>query len=138
VLKTSCSTDVIGQCHSLVHLRLHSDRKAWLVPSRDRLRSTACSTCATLCYMRSVSHREMRNSSGEILRAVAAGESIQVTNNGQVAAVIVPPLTATIDDLVARGQARRPRRALNELSMIRRRESELSSAALVADARGRW
>jgi prevent-host-death family protein len=88
--------------------------------------------------MRSVTHREMRNSSGEILRAVAAGESIQVTNNGQVAALIVPPLSATIDDLVARGQARRPRRALSELSMIRRRESSLSSGALVADVQGRW
>src|SRR4051812_18881190 len=46
---------------------------------------------ATVCYMRTVTHREMRNSSGEILRAVAAGESVQVTNNGQIAAVISPP-----------------------------------------------
>jgi prevent-host-death family protein len=32
--------------------------------------------------MRSVSHREMRNEIGRILRAVAAGESVLVTNNG--------------------------------------------------------
>lgn len=37
-------------------------------------------------HMRTVTHREMRNGSGEILRAVAAGETVQVTNNGQIAA----------------------------------------------------
>ena len=40
--------------------------------------------CATLCDMRTVTHREMRNQSGEILREVADGETIQVTNHGQV------------------------------------------------------
>lgn len=40
--------------------------------------------------MDTVTHREMRNRSGEILRRVEAGESIQVTNNGRPAAVIVP------------------------------------------------
>jgi prevent-host-death family protein len=88
--------------------------------------------------MRSVSHREMRNSSGEILRLVAAGESVQVTNNGQVAAVISPPSGPTIDDLVARGQARRPRQSRAELSKIRRRKVKTSSADLIADTRGRW
>lgn len=93
---------------------------------------------ATLRYMKSVSHREMRNNSGEILRVVAAGESVQVTNNGQLAAIISPPFAATIDELVARGQARRPRRPRTDLSMIRRRTATLSSRELIADARGRW
>jgi hypothetical protein len=39
-----------------------------------------------VCYASGDAH-----SSGEILRAVAAGETVQVTNNGQVAAVISPP-----------------------------------------------
>lgn len=93
---------------------------------------------ATLCYMKSVTHREMRNNSGEILRAVAAGESVQVTNNGQLAAVIVPPGGATVEDLVARGQARRPRRPRADLSTIRRRTATLSSQELTDDTRGRW
>ena len=46
---------------------------------------------ATLCDMRTVTHREMRNQSGDILRHVADGETIQVTNHGRVAALIVPP-----------------------------------------------
>jgi prevent-host-death family protein len=40
--------------------------------------------------MESVSQREMRNRSGELLRRVAEGESILVTNNGVPAAVVVP------------------------------------------------
>ena len=51
-------------------------------------------------------HREMRNQSGDILRHVAAGETIQVTNHGQVAALIVPPGTDPLADLVSRGQVR--------------------------------
>lgn len=88
--------------------------------------------------MKSVTHREMRNNSGEILRAVAAGESVQVTNRGRLAAVICPPAGTAIDELVARGQARRPRRPRADLSTIRRGRATLSTAQLVDDARGRW
>jgi prevent-host-death family protein len=88
--------------------------------------------------MRSVSHREMRNESGQILRAVAAGESVLVTNNGQVAAVISPPPGDSITDLVARGKARAARRPLADLSSVRPRKSKRSSADIVEDARGRW
>lgn len=92
---------------------------------------------ATLRYMRTVTHREMRNSSGEILRAVAAGETVQVTNNGQVAAVIGPPAGDVLTRLAAQGQVRAARRAAADLSTIRRRKAKLASAELVADARGR-
>ncbi len=40
--------------------------------------------------MKVVTHREMRNSSGEILRAVAAGESFVITNNGVPVAELAP------------------------------------------------
>ena len=91
-----------------------------------------------MCYMRTVTHREMRNSSGEILRAVAAGETIQVTNNGQVAAVISPPGVGTLARLQEQGQVRPARRAVSELSVIRRRTAKSSSVELIADARGAW
>jgi prevent-host-death family protein len=80
----------------------------------------------------------MRNSSGEILRAVAAGETVQVTNNGQVAALISPPAGDSLDRLVAQGQARPARRPVTDLSTIRRRKAKWTSAELVEDARGRW
>lgn len=41
--------------------------------------------------MRSITHRELRNSSAEILRAVEGGESFVVTNRGAVVANLVPP-----------------------------------------------
>lgn len=39
---------------------------------------------------RTISHRELRNNSGEILRAVAAGESFTITNNGRPVAELIP------------------------------------------------
>jgi len=40
---------------------------------------------------RTIPHRELRNSSSEVLRQVQAGETITVTNHGEVVAVLVPP-----------------------------------------------
>jgi prevent-host-death family protein len=88
--------------------------------------------------MRTVTHREMRNQSGDILRQVADGETIQVTNNGQVAALIVPPNTDPLADLTSRGQVRVARTSPSSLRSIVRRKSTADSAAIVADVRGRW
>lgn len=41
---------------------------------------------------RTIPHRELRNNSSAVLRDVQAGETIEVTNNGEVVAVLVPPL----------------------------------------------
>ncbi len=56
--------------------------------------------------MESVSQREMRNKSGELLRRVAGGESVLVTNNGVPAAVLVPAGTDARSRLVATGRLR--------------------------------
>jgi len=88
--------------------------------------------------MRTVTHREMRNQSGEILRHVADGETIQVTNNGQLAALIVPPGADALTDLASRGQVRVARNPTSSLRSISRRPSTATSKAIVADVRGRW
>ena len=93
---------------------------------------------ATLCDMRTVTHREMRNQSGDILRQVAGGETIQVTNNGQVAALVVPPDTDSLAELVSRGQVREARTSPSSLRLIVRRKGTADSQAMVADVRGRW
>jgi prevent-host-death family protein len=41
--------------------------------------------------MERIAHRDLRNRSAEILRAVAAGESFEITNHGEVVAVLSPP-----------------------------------------------
>jgi prevent-host-death family protein len=88
--------------------------------------------------MRTVTHREMRNQSGEILRHVAGGETIQVTNNGRVAALIVPPSTDTLAGLMTRGQVRMAPQPTSSLRSIVRRKSAADSQAIVADVRSRW
>jgi prevent-host-death family protein len=54
----------------------------------------------------SVSQREMRNNSGELLRRVAEGESVLVTNNGVPAAVLVPARSDVRTRLTASGRLR--------------------------------
>ncbi|GAA5156194.1 hypothetical protein GCM10023321_31460 [Pseudonocardia eucalypti] len=40
---------------------------------------------------KTIPHRELRNNSSEVLREVQAGETVYVTNRGEVVAVLVPP-----------------------------------------------
>jgi prevent-host-death family protein len=56
--------------------------------------------------MESVSQREMRNNSGDLLRRVAEGESVLVTNNGVPAAVLVPAGAGIRERLTASGRLR--------------------------------
>lgn len=51
---------------------------------------------------RTVPHRELRNDSGRILREVRSGETIAVTNHGEVVALLVPPTGRPHDALRAR------------------------------------
>lgn len=37
-----------------------------------------------------IAHRELRNNSSEILRRVASGETMEITNHGDVVAIISP------------------------------------------------
>lgn len=47
--------------------------------------------------MESVSHRELRNNSGRVLQAVAAGEAYTVTNNGRPVARLIPVTDSRAD-----------------------------------------
>jgi antitoxin (DNA-binding transcriptional repressor) of toxin-antitoxin stability system len=42
---------------------------------------------------RTIPHRELRNNSSAILRDVSHGETFQITNNGVVVALLIPPNT---------------------------------------------
>ena len=56
--------------------------------------------------MRTIPHRELRNNSSRILDEVKNGEIIEVTNHGEVAAVLIPPTATTYERLLAAGQIR--------------------------------
>lgn len=42
-----------------------------------------------------LAHRELRNRSAEVLREVAAGATYEITNHGDVVAVLSPPSSGT-------------------------------------------
>lgn len=87
--------------------------------------------------MRTITHRELRNNSSEVLRAVSAGETIEVTNHGEVAAVLVPPSLTPYERLVAAGKVRQPRADPRvDLRTIRRVTMPVTSEEIIADVRG--
>lgn len=88
--------------------------------------------------MEKVTHREMRNRSGEILRRVEAGESIEVSNNGRPAALIVPVGGTILDGLIARGEARAARASTETLLAITRVKSTATTQELIESSRGPW
>jgi prevent-host-death family protein len=51
-------------------------------------------------------HRELHNNSSQILADVKNGEIIEVTNHGEVVAVLIPPAATPYERLVAAGKVR--------------------------------
>jgi prevent-host-death family protein len=88
--------------------------------------------------MKIVTHREMRNNSGELLRRVEAGESVQISNNGRLAAMIVPIDSASLEALADQGHARLARSPISSLGTIRRAPAIVPTRDIIRDARGRW
>lgn len=86
--------------------------------------------------MRTISHREFRNNSSEVLRQVAAGEIIEVTNHGVVAAVLVPPSLTSLERLAVAGKVRPPGERTVDLRKVRRAKSNLTTAEIISDVRG--
>ena len=42
-----------------------------------------------------IAHRELRNNSSAVLRAVQSGDTYEITNNGVVVAMLIPPQNST-------------------------------------------
>lgn len=54
--------------------------------------------------VRCSAHRELRNDSSQILAEVKGGAIIEITNHGDVVAVLVPPTATPYERLVAAGK----------------------------------
>lgn len=77
-----------------------------------------------------IPHRELRNNSAEVLRRVQAGETIEVTNHGEVVAVLVPPQRQP-------GQLRsRPARRRGGFSQLPRVRIKESTRDILDELRG--
>lgn len=78
-----------------------------------------------------VSHRELRNRSGEVLHAVEAGESYTVTSRGKPVARLVP-ISEAAPDL----PLHRPAAARGGFSRLIRHSISAPSAETIEDLRG--
>jgi prevent-host-death family protein len=86
-----------------------------------------------------ITHRELRNNSGPILRRVEAGETLDITNHGKVVGRIGPALDETpLEESRRLGHTRPPTTPRSALRKIKRAKSGLTSEQLLADSRGRW
>lgn len=83
-----------------------------------------------------ITHRELRNRSADVLRRVAEGETILVTNHGKPTAMIGPPPNDTLEELEARGELRRARMPITELRSINRTTGRRSTTEILDDTRG--
>ena len=86
--------------------------------------------------MERITHHQLRNASAEILRRVAAGETVLVTNHGEAVAVIGPPAGDVLASLSAHGQVRPARSSPATLRSIKRRKAARTVAEILADVRG--
>lgn len=85
--------------------------------------------------MRTIPHRELRNNSSKILAAVKAGETVAVTNNGEVAAILIPPGASKYDQLVAAGRVQ-PAKNPGHAREIKRVKTGLKSIDILNELRG--
>jgi prevent-host-death family protein len=56
--------------------------------------------------MTTIPHRQLRNESSKVLERVKNGEIIDVTNNGEVSATLIPPSSSPFERLLLAGDIR--------------------------------
>ncbi|WP_461189409.1 type II toxin-antitoxin system Phd/YefM family antitoxin [Arthrobacter sp. Z4-13] len=86
--------------------------------------------------MTTIPHRELRNQSSKILERVKNGETIDVTNNGEITATLIPPSASPFERLLLAGQVRPARTAPVDFRALPRVSSEASTAEILDDLRG--
>lgn len=86
--------------------------------------------------MTTIPHRELRNQSSKILERVKNGEIIDVTNNGEVAATLIPPAASPFERLLMSGSVRQASQGPIDFRTLRRVTSGADTADILADLRG--
>ena len=86
--------------------------------------------------MTTIPHRELRNQSSKILERVKNGETIHVTNNGEVAATLIPPAASPFERLLLAGQIRQAAPGPVDFQSLPRVTSDASTADILDDLRG--
>lgn len=81
--------------------------------------------------MATITHRELRNNSADVLRRVAAGEAMEVTNHGVVVAYLSPTATPMLPFPVSR-----PARRNGGWSALPKVALKRSVSEIIDDERG--
>ena len=86
--------------------------------------------------MTTIPHRELRNQSSKILERVKNGETIDVTNNGEVAATLIPPAASPFERLLMSGSVRQASQNPVDFRLLQRVGSDAGTTEILADLRG--
>jgi prevent-host-death family protein len=86
--------------------------------------------------METIPHRELRNHSSEILARVSRGESIAVTNHGELAAIMSPPSLNALDRARQAGEVRERRRTDVRFDAVPRASLAATTRDILDDVRG--
>ena len=85
-------------------------------------------------YMQTIMHRELRNNSAAILHRVQAGETFEITNNGEPVAILSPISRDRLSILKRQGAVRK---ATHVDFRALKRTADVSSQAVLDDLRGK-
>ena len=92
--------------------------------------------CATMCYMHRVGIRDLRQNASAVLRRVAAGEVVEVTDRGRAVARIVPIRGAGgLEQLQAEGRASGAKGDLLDVKAMPRAVGRPVLSKILADMR---
>lgn len=86
--------------------------------------------------MKTVGIRALKQNASAVVAEASAGEVVTITDRGRPVAQLIPIPSNRIDALVAAGQARTPKRSLEELGEPpRRRRDEVPLSEVLDDMR---
>ncbi|MGW9413096.1 type II toxin-antitoxin system Phd/YefM family antitoxin [Arthrobacter cupressi] len=85
--------------------------------------------------MATISHQELLDSTREILDRVKGGEIVDVTENGRVAATLVPPSTTPFEHLLLSGAVRPSRDEPVDFRCLPRIKGEADTVEILTDLR---
>ncbi len=86
--------------------------------------------------MTTIGHRQLRNQSSKILERVRNGEIIDVTNNGEIAATLIPPSASPFERLLLPGGVRAAATDAVDFVSLPRVDSSAATLEIIADLRG--